>query len=233
MFAKTQKLNGGDGQTVKGVKLSDLLYDFKHCEAFSKLSGHYQNKVPRPHTCAAMEGLISMTREGNKALTYQILDASQKIVLRPYQTDIIERASSAGGNVLIEAPTGSGKSVMAASIIKHETDNGGICLIVAPKITLLDQLAETFTDLEPQIIHGKKDYDSGHNVFVSTLQTAHKRNLGFEPSVILIDEIHFGFSGKMIEQLLKDFHGKLIGLSATPYDKQGKPLQGFDTHKRL
>lgn len=46
----------------------------------------------------------------------------------------------------------------------------------------------------------------------------------------MIDEVHYGFSGKMIEQLLQDFKGKVVGLSATPYDKQGKPLQGFDAH---
>jgi hypothetical protein len=34
----------------------------------------------------------------------------------------------------------------------------------------------------------------------------------------------------MIKQLLDSFKGKVIGLSATPYDKQGKALEGFKTH---
>ncbi|WP_151900547.1 DEAD/DEAH box helicase [Sulfurimonas hydrogeniphila] len=152
------------------------------------------------------------------------------ITLRPYQKDIIQQATKAKGSVLVEAPTGSGKSVMASKIVENETLTGGSVLIVAPKITLLEQLADTFQDLNPQIIHGRKDYDRKHNVFVSTLQTAHKKDLGFVPSMIVIDEVHFGFSGKMIEQLLQDFKGKLVGLSATPYDKRGKPLQGFELH---
>ena len=154
-------------------------------------------------------------------------DEQKPIMLRPYQSDIIERATKAKGNVLIEAPTGAGKSVMAKHIAQDEAEKGGKVLIVAPKRVLLEQLANTFSNLNPQIIHGIKDYDKSHNVFVSTLQTAHKRQLGFTPTLILIDEVHFGFTGKMIERLLSDYRGKLIGLSATPYDKTGKTLKGL------
>ncbi|WP_415406826.1 DEAD/DEAH box helicase [Sulfurovum sp. CS9] len=160
----------------------------------------------------------------------KLQNKQQKFELRPYQTDIVERATKAKGSVLVELATGGGKSVIAKEIIKRETDQGGIALIVAPKINLLEQLAGTFTQLQPQIIHGAKDYNKQHNVFVSTLQTAYKRKLGFKPTMILIDETHYGFSGKMIKQLLDSFKGKVVGLSATPYDKQGKTLEGFKTH---
>ncbi len=156
--------------------------------------------------------------------------SNKKIVLRSYQADIVTKTTKAKGSVLIELATGGGKSIIAKEIIKRETAKGGIALIVAPKITLLEQLADTFTELQPQIIHGAKDYDESHNVFVSTLQTAYKRKLGFKPTMILIDETHYGFSGKMIKQLLDSFKGKVVGLSATPYDKQGKTLEGFKTH---
>ncbi len=149
---------------------------------------------------------------------------------RPYQTDIINIATDAKGSVLIESPTGSGKTYMAKQIIQNEIKNNGKALIVAPKINLLDQMADTFIDLAPQIIHGQKDYNPEHNVFVSTLQTAYQRELGFTPSMILIDETHYGFTGKMINKLLDGFDGKVVGLSATPYDKKGNPLEGFGTH---
>ena len=166
------------------------------------------------------------------SVTPQIEEQTQykKFELRPYQADIIKCAIKAKGSALIELATGGGKSIIAKEIIKREINQGGIVLIVAPKITLLEQLANTFDELQPQIIHGEKDYDSSHNVFVSTLQTAHKRELGFTPTLIVIDEVHHGFTGKMIKQLLDGFKGKVVGLSATPYDKQGKPLDGFKTH---
>jgi len=231
LFVKRLKQLAKGSDTVTGLQLRLIMVDFEHCEAFNGLSSHYQSKVPKPHTCAVMQGLIDISREGNKPYTYTILDKQQdKIVLRPYQSDIVERATKAKGSVLVELPTGGGKSIIAKEIIQGETDRGGIALIVAPKITLLDQLAATFAELQPQIIHGAKDYDNSHNVFVSTLQTAYKRKLGFTPTLIVIDEVHFGFTGKMIKQLLDSFKGKVIGLSATPYDKQGKPLDGFKTH---
>ena len=48
--------------------------------------------------------------------------------------------------------------------------------------------------------------------------------------MIMIDEVHFGFSGKMIKMLLEDFNGRLIGLSATPYDQNSKYIEGFNKH---
>ena len=154
-----------------------------------------------------------------------------KILLRPYQNDIINSVRDTNGSVLIEVPTGGGKSVIASEIAKNEIIKGGKVLIVAPKIILLEQLEATFSSLEPQIIHGTKDYDSNHSVFISTLQTAHKRDLGFEePTMIIIDEVHFGFSGKMIKSLLENFNGRLIGLSATPYDQNSDLIEGFGMH---
>jgi len=231
LFIKRLKMLARGSDTVKGIKLKDLLYSFDHCKAYNELSDHYKSKVPQPHKCAQQMGIIDIVRDGNKPYTYKLLAPDEtKIILRPYQSDIINRSNEAKSSVLIEAPTGAGKSVMASHIARYEIDQGGTVLIVAPKTTLLEQLADTFKDLSPQIIHGAKDYDNSHSVFVSTLQTAHKRDLGFTPTMILIDEVHYGFSGKMIEQLLKDLTGKLIGLSATPYDKQGRPLQGFSLH---
>lgn len=153
---------------------------------------------------------------------------TKHITLRPYQIDLVTKTIKADGNVLLQAPTGSGKSVMAREVIRRESHKK--ILIVAPKRNLLQQLHDTFIEFEPQIIHGKKDYNKQHNVFVSTLQTAHKRELGFKPDIIIVDEIHYGFDGKMLAQLLENFEGKLIGLSATPFDRSGRPLKGFTTH---
>lgn len=152
------------------------------------------------------------------------------IKLRDYQKDIIKAVEICKGSVLIEVPTGGGKSVIASEIAKNEIKEGGKVLIVAPKIILLEQLQATFSEINPQVIHGSKKYDKTHSVFISTLQTSYKRDLGFEPTMIIIDEVHFGFSGKMIKKLLCNFNGRLIGLSATPYNQNGELIEGFDKH---
>lgn len=217
-----ERANGKNSAMIKQNDINKLV----KCKA----ANVYEAK-PDPVECARELGLIDVDWS-TRPYTYTILVQTDNttFTLRPYQEEIIEKTTKAKGSVLIEAPTGSGKSVMASEIALNETKKGGKVLIVAPKVILLEQLKETFNDLNPQIIHGPKDYDKNHNVFISTLQTAHKRELGFEPSMILIDEVHHGFSGKMIKQLLSDFNGRLIGLSATPYDQNGLPLDGFDLH---
>jgi len=216
------------------ISKKDLYKDFTYPPIARKVWLGFDKKNyaydEQAHYCALKEKYIEID-ESVRPYRYRILDREKpQFQLRPYQEYIIEDTTKAKGSVLIEAPTGSGKSVIANEIARKEAKKGGRVLIVAPKIILLEQLKETFAALDPQIIHGARDYDKSHNVFISTIQTAHKRDLGFEPSMILIDEVHYGFSGKMIKKLLETFDGRLIGLSATPYDEKGVALQGFDMH---
>lgn len=211
------------------ITLSELYENYEYPDIESD---YWQRDInyaeqEQAHSYAQLEGMIIIDKSV-RPNRYSINE--NNLYLRPYQKFIIDKVKKRRGSVLIEAPTGSGKSVIASNIAKNEIERGGKVLIVAPKIILLKQLQETFSELNPSIIHGAKDYDNEHNVFISTIQTAHKRDLGFTPTMILIDEVHFGFDGKMIENLLEDFEGRLIGLSATPYDRQGKILEGFDEH---
>ena len=214
----------------KNIRLSkrELYKDLVYPESLLEASKWYDMyEMSKAHEYAAELELINMDTS-TRPYGYSIKE--QKLVLRPYQHQIAKSVKSSNGSILIEAPTGAGKSVIASQIAKNEVESGGKVLIVAPKVILLEQLRESFQDLQPQIIHGPKDYDTSHSVFISTLQTAHKRELGFEPTMVMIDEVHFGFSGKMIETLLEDFEGRLIGLSATPYDQNSRPIEGFDEH---
>ena len=91
----------------------------------------------------------------------------------------------------------------------------------------MEQTAEVFKGLRPHILHGTKKYDKNHHILISTLQTAYRRDIS--PDVIIIDEIHYGYSGKMIKELINDRKDiQIIGLSATPYDGSGNLLEGFD-----
>ena len=157
-----------------------------------------------------------------------------KIELRDYQKDIITRAIKSKGNILIQAPTGSGKTVIAEEIVKFHKDSNKKTLFLAPKINLLEQTAKAFSNLNPQIIHGsnKEEIDTQAHSFVSTIQTISRR-LDFLSSMnfdyIIFDEMHYGVKGKM-QEIIKNIHkGKIIGLSATPYDEEGKLLtENFD-----
>lgn len=147
--------------------------------------------------------------------------------LRDYQKDIIKQTIESDKSTLIQIPTGGGKTIIAKEIISDLVGRyDKQVLFVAPKIILMEQTADVFKGLNTYIMHGtKKDYKN-HKVLVSTIQTASKRDVN--PDVIIVDEIHYGFEGKMLKNLIKNKpHTRIIGLSATPYDKNGELLKGF------
>ncbi len=161
------------------------------------------------------------------------LRTSNKVMkLRDYQLDIVDRTIKAIGSTLIQAPTGSGKTLIAKTITQQHSDSSKKSLFLAPKLNLLQQTYEAFKELNPQVIHGSKSFDTNANAFVSTIQTMSRRveliqSMDFD--YIFFDEYHYGSDGKM-QQVIKDAHnGHMVGLSATPYDTDGKLLtDGFD-----
>jgi len=153
---------------------------------------------------------------------------SDKINLRDYQQDIVNQTINSNKHTLIQVPTGGGKTVISRFIafdLAYKQDKQ--VLFVAPKLVLMEQTLKAFKDINPQKVHGIEYYNPKHKVLVSTLQTASRRE-ELQPDVIIIDEIHHGYDGSMIERLIKDKpHTRVIGLSATPYDRKGKLLKGF------
>lgn len=149
--------------------------------------------------------------------------------LRPYQKDIIDTALKTKGNVLIQAPTGSGKTFIAEKIITHHRSKQLRCLFLAPKLNLLHQTTNAFKELNPQVIHSsnQKGFDKSRYAFVSTIQTMSRRIELFDEidfDYVVLDEMHYGAKGKMQEIIKKAHDGSIIGLSATPYDQDGKLL---------
>jgi DNA repair protein RadD len=154
-----------------------------------------------------------------------------KMQLRPYQKDIVNQVIKSDKSTLIQIPTGGGKTFIARAIIIDLINHyNKQILFVAPKVILMEQTREEFEGIiKPHgIVHGTNKYDKNQDLLISTLQTASRRK-DLNPDVIIIDEIHYGFDGVMIEKLIKNKPKiRIIGLSATPYDKNGRLLQGFD-----
>lgn len=145
---------------------------------------------------------------------------------RKYQKDIIERILSANKNSLVVLPTGGGKTFIASEMGKK----AGRVLFLAPKVNLLEQTMESFAHLQPQKIHASSEYDEKKKIFVSTLQTISRNPHIIEEleiDMVIIDEVHFGHSGKMQEVIRNAHKGIFVGLSATPYDIEGRLLEGY------
>lgn len=145
-----------------------------------------------------------------------------------FQKDIVNKVLENTESTLIQLPTGGGKTIISKEIVIGliNKKNKKILFIV-PKNILMEQTLKTFEGLKPQKVHGSNKFDKNHDISVSTLQTAPNRDLN--PDVIIIDEVHFGYEKKMLNDIMANNpKARIIGLSATPYDSNGYLLKGFD-----
>ena len=74
--------------------------------------------------------------------------ASRPIGLRDYQEDLItelrNRLLAGKKRPVVQAPTGAGKTVIAAAIIKMALDRNKKVLFTVPALSLIDQSVERF-----------------------------------------------------------------------------------------
>lgn len=142
------------------------------------------------------------------------------------------------------APTGFGKTVVAAKIIKAFADKGKRVLFVVPRISLIEQTERSFRN------HGITDITriwAGHEfkpsakVVIASADTLIRREKG-EYDLTIIDECHLR-KKKLLEWMLENPDDRYLGFSGTPYaDWMGtyytalakaKPMRWLIDHGRL
>lgn len=145
--------------------------------------------------------------------------------LRDYQIDLIDKVDNAFKNyrkVLLVAPCGSGKTVIASSLIQSEYfDNHKVWFIVHRK-ELLDQAEQTFKNL------GLPE-DSCKVYMIQSLKNKLSK-ITEKPDIIVTDEAHHSTSNTY-KRLVDAFQStRILGLTATPTRLGGSPLGDlFDT----
>lgn len=152
--------------------------------------------------------------------------------LRTYQRQAIDAlgASHRAGHrrTVLVAPTGSGKTVLAGSIIQSVTGRGGRVLFLAHRQELIEQPSKMLDYMG--IDHGV--IKSGHwrvrprlSVQVASVQTLVNR-LDRAPSadLIIVDETH-RIMATTYTRILDRYQGALtVGLTATPWRLDGRGL---------
>jgi DNA repair protein RadD len=155
------------------------------------------------------------------------------ISLYPHQQDMISGLVAALKNhnrVLLQGPTGVGKTVMAAWIATNILGRGGRVWLVCHRNELLDQTSGTFNafDIKHGLIASGKKYNGYFRCHIASVETLKNRLDQIEPpNVVVWDEAHhLGAKGwAMVQDALPD--AKHIGLSATPQRLDGR---GLDRH---
>ena len=154
--------------------------------------------------------------------------------LHPYQSEFVEACLSSWreyDRILGVAPTGSGKTVMAASLIDGMD---GRALFLADAKELVWQAADKFGKWSPElgasveIEMAESSANPGARVVVATAQSIARRLRKWPRnyfSHVIIDEAHRNTLGEFPSAILDHFRGsKVLGITATPFRSDSREL---------
>lgn len=156
--------------------------------------------------------------------------------LRDYQAEVVQKVlQSDKKEIIIELPTGAGKSVIISELAKRYQSQYPV-VVLTETSALIDQLDNHLSKagFAPNIIKAKKHRSKSNNVYLIMEQSFHseKRRLfkNLKRCVLIRDEIHKGKEGKRFKEIVQFLEPqKIIGLSATPYDEKGKYCGGSNS----
>jgi DNA repair protein RadD len=147
--------------------------------------------------------------------------------LRPYQAEAVEllRQSLATGHKrpILQAPTGYGKTRLAAEIVNRALARGKRVVFTVPALSLIDQTLEAFhrdgvRDMGViQANHVETDWS--RPVQIASVQTLERRSYP-QADLVLIDECHKVFKHTLKWMAHPEWQKiPFIGLSATPWTR--------------
>lgn len=146
-----------------------------------------------------------------------------EIELRDYQSNAIEslRHGIRQGikNQVLAAPTGAGKTVLAAYLVDECYKKGKRAIFVADRIALINQTSKLFDQYG--IPHGVMQaqhwrYRPYENIQIASAQTLARRKFP-QTDLIIVDECHSLM--KVVLNRIQERDCVTIGLSATPFTK--------------
>ena len=156
---------------------------------------------------------------------------TRAINLYPDQLEIVNEVREAfrtNQTVILQSPTGSGKSRMGAFMAASAMDKGSTVLFDVPMKELRKQIGQTFRDvgIDHSYIASGFKYNQFSQCWISTTPTIQGR-LDRVPRIkfALIDEGHQGGSGRdKLKTWLRSQGAKILILTATPERLDGKPV---------
>ncbi len=144
------------------------------------------------------------------------------ITLYPYQEEgkqeLRLRFSAGQKRVMVCAPTGSGKTIMAIDWIRGVLEREKTCDFIVDRESLCQQTSDRFSEygVEHGILMGKNSFGRSQPVRILSAQTIARREIPLRADLTVVDEAHVVHKGVMDQW----DNGKFwLGLSATPFRK--------------
>ena len=161
--------------------------------------------------------------------------------LRGYQVDVIadvEREIAAGNRrILLVAPTGSGKTIVAGEIIQHYVSRYRPVLVLAHRLEIITQTSVKLhaRNISHGIIKAGFEPRPMERVQLASVQTLWVRAMRSEAmrlppaDLVIIDEAHHATANTWRKIIEAYPDAVLIGLTATPCRGDGRGLGGIFT----
>jgi superfamily II DNA or RNA helicase len=121
--------------------------------------------------------------------------------------------------LLLYAPTGAGKTLMAVSLMQQRIQAGQRCLFVVRHQPLVDQTLAHIHKLGQRagVIKAGHTWDPVHPIQIASLQTLNRRRYWPQADWILLDEAH-GCPAAQYDSVFMRYDGAtFLGLTATPF----------------
>lgn len=157
---------------------------------------------------------------------------SNKLVLHNDQMAAIQAARSSFSthqSIIICAPTGFGKSFVAAYMAKSALEKSRSSLFVVHRQELAYQLKETFDfyGIDCGILCGGSKFEPDKKIQIAMVGEAKKRFADILPNLVVFDEAHHAVAKtwRDIVDMSKSIGAKICGLTATPVRLSGEGLR--------
>ena len=153
-----------------------------------------------------------------------------RYTLRLYQQQAIDelrrKVVSGVSRILLVAPTGSGKTICAASLIESAVAKGSSILFLAHRLELIDQCSRKLDEIG--VDHGIIKANHPRSRPALPVQVASVQTLIRRPKppadLVIIDEAHRCLAASYIKILDCYPSAKALGLTATPWRTDGRGL---------
>ncbi len=145
----------------------------------------------------------------------------KEIQLYEYQKDMlrqIEDAFVTHQSVMVQMPTGTGKTVLISEVVKREERRvKNPCVwIVVHRRELVEQIKETLERRLGTSLDAEREKSNVIEVFSIQWLSRHYQELEERPSLIVIDEAHHAVA-KTYEEVMNAYpNAKKLGMTATP-----------------